>query len=249
MEAAMIHIITASNRHLYRAQLAEMHQLRRVHFVEERGWKDMTVVDGGEYDEYDDNRAVYVLALGEQAQVLGGMRARPTDDKCMLTDIFADLIGPDQPPMRGPDVWEISRIFTTRAARNVRKTTGRTMTLDIALAAMEWIRDAGVERVVGILDLSSFPGSRAKGWNLRMVGLPLDTPTGPIIGIEIANTEADLEAFRRMNGIVGRVGHVVTDADLAAFGSLETIEAEFAVLRSDGTLAPSTAARSVDRSV
>ena len=48
----MIHIITANNRHIYRAQLAEMHELRRVHFVEERGWSDLTVIGGGEYDAY-----------------------------------------------------------------------------------------------------------------------------------------------------------------------------------------------------
>lgn len=229
----MIHVVTANNRHLYRAQLSEMHQLRRVHFVEERGWKDMTVIDGGEYDQFDDERCVYVLALDVQAKVMGGMRTRPTDDKCMLTDIFPDLIGPDQPPMCGPDVWELSRIFTTRAGRQIRKTTGRTITLDIGLAAMEWLYGAGIERVVGVLDLAAFPGSRAKGWNLRMVGLPIDTPTGPIIGIEIANTEADLDAFRRMNDFEGRAGHVVTDEDIAAFGSLEGIEAEFAVLHQE----------------
>ena len=94
----MIHVVTANNRQYYRAQLEEMHQLRRVHFIEERGWSDLKVVDGGEYDQFDDDRAVYLLALGSDAEVLGSSRVRPTDDKCLLADVFPDLIGPDEWP-------------------------------------------------------------------------------------------------------------------------------------------------------
>ena len=243
----MIHIVAASNRHLYRAQLEEMHRLRRVHFVEERGWTDLTVIDGGEYDAFDDDRTVYILALGPQAQVLAGMRARPTDDKCMLTDIFPDLIGFDQPPLNGPGVWEISRIFSTTAARSMKRSSGAALTLDVLIAAMEWTQDGGVDRMVGVIDLAFYAPSRASGWNIRMTGLPLDTRDGPIIGIEIANTEADIEAFRRMNGRSGRVAHLVTDADIALFGSLERIEAEFAVARADSGTAAAAAGRPADR--
>ncbi|MDR3512559.1 MAG: phytanoyl-CoA dioxygenase family protein [Caulobacteraceae bacterium] len=239
----MIHIVTASNRHLYRAQLAEMHRLRRVHFVEERGWRELTVIDGGEYDQFDDERTVYILALGPEAGVLGGMRARPTDDKCMLADVFPDLIGPDQPPVCGPGVWEISRIFTTRAARSMKKSGAANITLEILLAAMEWTQDGGVDRLVGVIDLPMYAPSRERGWNIHMTGLPLDLPDGPVIGIEIANTVADIEAFRRMNGRRGRSGYMVTDADIAAFGDLAKIEAEFAVVRADGRLMPGEAAR------
>lgn len=238
----MIHIVTASNRHLYRSQLAEMHQLRRVHFVEERGWKDLRVIDGGEYDDFDDDRTVYALALGPQAQVIGAMRARPTDDKCMLTDIFSDLIGPDQPPLRGEGVWEISRIFMTRAARDLKKAGKANITVDVILAAMEFTQDHGIDRLVGVIDLPAFAPSRAGGWNIRMVGLPLDTPDGPIVGIEAANTWPDIESFRRMYRKTGRSGYMVTDADIAVFGSLEKIEAEFAIVRADGRLMPGEAA-------
>jgi acyl-homoserine lactone synthase len=245
MEAAMIHIVTANNRHFYRTQLAEMHQLRRVHFVEERGWTDLTVVDGGEYDQFDDDRTVYLLALGPEAQVLASMRARPTDDKCMLADVFPDLIGPDQIPVKGPGVWEISRIFTTRAARAIRKATGAGLTLDILLAAMEWTQAAGVERLVGIIDLPFYAPSRAAGWNIRMTGLPLDVGEGPIIGIEIANTAADIDAFRTMNGRSGRSGYEVTKTDLTVFGGLEKIDAEFALALADGRPMPGEVATPV----
>ena len=72
----MIHIISAANRHLYRDQVEQMHQLRRVHFVEECGWKDMNIVDGGEYDQFDDDRTVYFLAFGPGAQPVEEWRVR-----------------------------------------------------------------------------------------------------------------------------------------------------------------------------
>jgi acyl-homoserine lactone synthase len=244
----MIHIITASNRHLYTAQLDEMHRLRRIHFIEERGWSDLKVVNGGEYDEYDDERTVYILALGPAADVLAGMRARPTDDKCMLTDVFPDLVSPDEPSLKSPDVWEISRIFTTAAARANKAAGGGRIALEIVLAAMEWTNEAGIDRLCGVIPLHIFAPSRSWGWNIRMTGLPLDTPDGPIIGIEAANTRADVEAFRRTNSLATRVAHVVTDTDIAAFGSLEKIEAEFALLRADSEVATNEVARPVDRS-
>jgi N-acyl-L-homoserine lactone synthetase len=248
MEAAMIHVITASNRHLYRVQLVEMHQLRRVHFVEECGWKGLKVIDGGEYDQFDDERTVYILALGPRAEVLAGMRARPTDDMSMLVDVFPALIGPDQPPVHGPGVWEIGRSFTTTAARAMAKASGAQFSVRLLLAAMEWLQANGVERLIGIAELPMFAMCRRWGWNVRMTGLPLETPEGPIVGVEAANTEADIESFRRLNRIYGRVAQVVTDADIAAFGGLEQIEAEFAVFRADRRLAAREIARPSGRS-
>jgi acyl-homoserine lactone synthase len=244
----MIHIITANNRHLYAPQLEEMHRLRYVHFVEERGWTDLKVVNGGEYDDYDDRRTVYVLALGPDAEVLAGMRARPTDDKCMLTDVFPDLVSPDEPSMKSSDVWEISRIFTTAAARARKAGGGGRTTLDILVATMEWTNEAGIDRLCGVIPLHMFAPSRSWGWNIRMTGLPLDTPDGPIIGIEAANTRADVDAFRRTNSLAARVAHVVTDADFAAFGSLARIEAEFAVLRADSEAVTDEVAPPLNRS-
>lgn len=229
----MIHVISASNRHLYRAQLAEMHRLRTVHFVGERGWKNLTIIDGGEYDQFDDERTVYILALDAQGRVLGGTRARPTDDKSMLNDVFPELIAPDTPAVKGPDVWEMGRTFLTHEARRRQKRTGRRLTIDLLIGASEWLNDHGIERIISITSLDIFAMCKGWGWNIRMTGLPIELPDGPIIGLEAANTLADVEGFRSMAGRTSRVGHVVTDADIAVFGSLAAIEAEFAEARRD----------------
>jgi acyl-homoserine lactone synthase len=234
----MIHIVTAGNRHLYRAELAQMHRLRKAHFIEERGWADLKVIDGGEYDEYDDERAVYFMGFNLEGEVIAGARARPTDDKCMLADVFPDLIGMDYPPVRGSDVWELTRVFTTKAARDFKRQTGRGLAMEVLLAIMEWVQDGGVDRIVGVMDLDRFAGSRASGWNISMTGLPMDSRDGPYIGFDIACTAADIEAMRQRYGRTGRAGYAVVDEDIAAFGDLEKIEAEFTLVQADGRPMP-----------
>jgi N-acyl-L-homoserine lactone synthetase len=61
-DGAMIHIVTSENRHLYGPQLWAMHEQRREQCVEKNGWIDLVVLDGGEVDDYDDSRAIYLLA-------------------------------------------------------------------------------------------------------------------------------------------------------------------------------------------
>jgi hypothetical protein len=111
---------------------------------------------------------------------------------------------------------------------------------------MEWTQERGIDRLVGIIPLHIFAPCRSWGWNIRMTGLPLDTSDGPIIGIEVANSEADIEAFRTINGHTSRVAREVTDEDIAAFGGLVAIEAEFAIVRAD-ELSMADTAQSVDR--
>ena len=49
----------------------------------------MTVREGGEYDNCDDERTIYFLQpLDEAGRVAVSMRARPTDDKRILSDVF-----------------------------------------------------------------------------------------------------------------------------------------------------------------
>ena len=73
----MIHLVTSANQHLYTAQLWAMHRARRTQFVERNGWRDLTVFAGGEFDDYDDEQALYLLDLGERGEVQAGARIRP----------------------------------------------------------------------------------------------------------------------------------------------------------------------------
>jgi acyl-homoserine lactone synthase len=189
----MIYMVTKSNRRLFRAELEEMHQLRRVHFVEERGWSNMKVVDGGEYDDYDDDRMIYFLALDEDGHVGVSMRARPTDDKCIVADVFPQLIHPDSGPTKTAKTWEISRIFATRKFRG---RTGLRRRDEVFLASMEAAVTQGVTRLVGIIDTYLLPQAMRFPWRLTPLGLPSAYPEGEMIGVQIPVSMPDLNAAR-----------------------------------------------------
>ena len=149
----MIHIITSENRHLYGPQLWAMHEERRRQCVEKNGWVDLVVLDGGEVDDYDDDRAIYLLGFDDEMRLEVGLRLRPTDDRCMLADKFPHLIAPGETPKKGPDVWEATRLFTTEVYRD-RKGAGRGQRVfEVWAAAFEHALRHGVTRFVGMIDM------------------------------------------------------------------------------------------------
>jgi acyl-homoserine lactone synthase len=191
-------MITAENRKLYRAELKEMHMLRRVHFVEERGWSNLFVRDGGEYDASDDDRAIYFLALDDDGRVAVSMRARPTDDRCIVADTFPQLIEPESGDVRGSDIWEISRIFATKSNRlrmGIRRRN------EVFLASLEAAVAAGVTRLVGMIDTYLLPQALRFPWDLRPLGLPSSYPEGEAIGVGISVNMGELARARRALGV------------------------------------------------
>jgi len=182
----MIHVVTWANRGLYAAALREMHRLRRVHFVEERGWSAMTVRDGGEFDAYDDEKTVYLLAIEADGSVSCSMRMRPATTGSILQDIFPHLIADDEPSIASDEVWEISRYFASGAARG---RGGFRRRAEIRLASLEVAMARGVKRLVGMIDIEMLPPMlNGSGWRVRPIGLPApyDEGVAQAIGIEVS---------------------------------------------------------------
>ena len=98
----MIHIVTHANRDLYADELLQAHRQRREAFVEQRGWPLSVREDGGEYDEGDDERAIYFLAIDKAGQVEASMRARPTDDFCVVADVFPHFLADGPASAKAP---------------------------------------------------------------------------------------------------------------------------------------------------
>lgn len=177
----MIHIVTSANRHLYRRQVWAMFEGRRLAFVERCGWADLMVFDGAEVDDCDDERAIYQLALNADEDLLGAVRVRPTEDHGILADKFPELIAEGQPPMKGPDVWEATRVFTTPLYRETRQKGDHLLPL-LALAAKEACFYGGAERAVGMVDMQFWAGRSDGPAHVRMTGLPVQYAYGLVGG-------------------------------------------------------------------
>jgi acyl-homoserine lactone synthase len=220
----MIHIVTSENRHLYGPQLWAMHEQRREQCVEKNGWVDLVVLDGGEVDDYDDLRAIYLLGFDDDMRLEVGLRLHPTDERCMLADKYPQLIAPGESPKKGPDVWEATRLFTTEAYR-AKKGPGRgARVFEAWAAAMELALVNGVERFVGMIDMQLYPGIMNSPIDTRLVGLPRPYAFGVVAGSEIALSQALLERVREALGIEGPVGYHVDELDLRAFGNLRAVQ-------------------------
>jgi N-acyl-L-homoserine lactone synthetase len=195
----MIHVVTAANRHLYAEALEEMHRLRRIHFVEERGWSAKSVRDGGEYDQYDDDKMVYLLSLEDDGRVSCSMRMRPADTGSVLTDVFPHLVAADEPSLNRPDIWEISRYF---AASHCRGRAGARRRAEIRLASLEVARQRGVNRLIGMIDLEMLPPMlNGSGWQVRTLGLPAPYDEGIAQAIEVAVSHAAVEEMIETQGL------------------------------------------------
>lgn len=211
----MIHIVTSENRHLYGPQLRAMHAQRRC--VENGG----AFVDGGEIDDYDDARAIYLLGFNDVMALEVGLRLRPTDDRCRLADQFPHLIAPGEPSKKGRDVWEASRLFTTETHR---KRKGGERVFELWAAAMEMALANGVTRLVSLIDMRLYPAVLNSPIDTRLVGLPRPCADGVVAGSEIVVSRALLDRVLEAIGKDSPIGYHVDAMDLRAFGDLAAVQ-------------------------
>lgn len=198
----MIHLVTWANRAAYKRQIDEMHRLRWKFYIEERGWKrlrEIQEVEGYERDEYDDDRAVYVMGIDDDGGVTGSMRLRPTGDKSLLADHFPHLIDASASFTPSDGVWEITRIV--RKPENRSK--DHTLRFAMNTAMLEMAVGRGIRKLVATSDSFLVAQTRSV-WRhkFRPLGLPQPYPEGEAIALDFDADEESLQMTRERAGIV-----------------------------------------------
>lgn len=197
----MIHIVTAANRPRYAPALAHMHRQRKEIFVDAYGWK-LSVRDGGEYDEFDDARAVYFLALDDDGVPLCSTRLRPADDGSIIENHFPYLLAPDEPRLTDGRTWEFARAV---AVGPYRGAGGAKAKAELRLAMLEHALAEGCDRFVGFMDVTGIPHLDSTGWWYRYVGLPAPYAEGTAIAFEVEVSEAAIAHKREIWGFADAV--------------------------------------------
>jgi acyl-homoserine lactone synthase len=160
----MIHVISATNRHLYEDVLDQYFRLRHDIFVEERRWETLRKHDGREIDSYDNEDTIYLLAL-EGRRVVGGHRLYPTTKPAMMDEIFphlADVRGCPSDPL----IWEWSRYFVVRDRRDGN------LNLQLMTAVQEFCLTEGIMQVSAIMETWWLPRFHDAGFVVVPLGLP-----------------------------------------------------------------------------
>ena len=112
----MVDVVTANNRHKYREMVDAMHADRKRIFVDSLKWEIPVVEDKYEIDQFDNEDAVYLLALDPKKQLhMGSVRLLPSSKPHLLGDVFPMLCDKGVP--RGDDIWEITRLCTAPQLR------------------------------------------------------------------------------------------------------------------------------------
>ena len=193
----MIHLISPENAHLYGEEIKGIHRARKAVFVDELRW-NLSVVDGMEFDEYDDERTCNVVGFSVEGEVVMGMRFRPTDDRSMLVDHFSHVLPEDTRPINDSKTWELSRGFSLE--RGVRRHNLRRKAACM-IAPLEIALQSGIDRCVGFTDVRMLSFCYGVGWNLELLGTPVPYDEGEAVAYEIEVSEANLARMRKMWGL------------------------------------------------
>jgi acyl-homoserine lactone synthase len=187
-----IHVVTRGNRDLYRDALQQCFRLRHDIFVGERGWMDLARPDGLDIDAYDDEHAVYLLAL-DGGRIVGGQRLYPTLQPHMISEVFPHLVAREI--LRDPTVFEWTRYFVVKERR-----MGRTDCRLLA-ALQDFCLEEGITHVTAVVEMWWLPRWQQAGFKVRPLGLPSPVEGQPTIAALIEISQESSRAVRRIGGL------------------------------------------------
>lgn len=165
----MIHIVTAENRHLYEKQLEDQHRVRHEVYIGERRWVGLQNRNGLEYDQYDDDSTIYLLAI-ENDRVVGGSRFYPTTKPHLLSELCPQLAEIKGIP-RGPDIFEWTRIYAVKDRRDGGR-FGSGIIGEIFCGCVEFAYEEAISALSVQFEAWWLPRLQQHGWEIKPLGLP-----------------------------------------------------------------------------
>jgi acyl-homoserine lactone synthase len=197
-----IHTIHSGNRHLYDAEIEQHHRIRHDIYVGERKWMDLERPDGREIDQFDTDRAVYLLALEPGQSVVAGSRLVPTTEPHLLSEVFPELANFKGVPC-APDIYEWTRIFVVPAKRESHRLCRAAGIVYCGI--LEFCLGRGVRQISVVCEAYWIPRLLALGWNPTLLGEPIVKDGMTIVGITCDMTEEALLQTRVAYEIAGSV--------------------------------------------
>src|SRR5262249_27248323 len=129
----------------------KMFLLRAKVFNDRLGW-DVKVSDTRERDRFDELNPLYVVEIDEHRNVLASLRLLPTTGPHMLSDVFSELLEPEE-IIRSPRVLESSRFSANTELLGHLQNGLSTVTGKLLCALLETARAAGVDFVISVYDV------------------------------------------------------------------------------------------------
>lgn len=172
----MLHLVTHRNRDAHVGLLSAMHRDRKRVFVDLMRW-DLPHHDGEEKDDFDDDRAEYLILEGDRSgEHIASLRLLPTTDPHLLDTTFARLC--EEPVPRGADVREITRLCLPFRRRLPERIAARNI---LARGIVDFGLLTGVSSYTAVCNMGFLSELLSAGWRCRPLGLP-QTVAGELAG-------------------------------------------------------------------
>lgn len=155
------------SRQLEDPLLRAMFEARKRVFVDLLGW-DVPVLAGRfEIDEFDDERATYVVVTDSSGAHLGSARLLETQQPHILDSLFGDLC--EGPAPSGPATLEITRFCLDRGQAAPQRRWVRNR---LVSGLVEHALAHGIGTYTGVAEMAWLQQILAFGWECRMLGQP-----------------------------------------------------------------------------
>jgi acyl-homoserine lactone synthase len=195
----MLHVVTADNRADYTRQVEESFKIRHKIYVDERGWSDLRRADGREVDQFDNDDAIYLLALdGRNQKVVGGSRLIPSLKPHLMSEVFPQLASARQLP-RAANIFEWTRFYVIAERRESHAISE--VSCAILCGVQEYCLSHGVSELSIVTEPLWITRFLGLGWNPKPLGLPIIWQGMAVVGITVDVSEAALEKTRSIRGL------------------------------------------------
>lgn len=190
-------IVEPDQRWQFSRVMMEMHHHRKRTFVDRLGWELPSKGSWLEIDEFDNDDAVYIMAVSSDGSShLGSVRLLPTTGPHMLNTLFAGLCPGGAPT--GEDVWEISRLVATPEGADGRNIL-RVHRL-LAMGIVEFGRLRSIGRFTLVAESHRMPALLSVGWRVMPLSLPIELDGSLIEAAEILIEQQTFDQVRRRAG-------------------------------------------------
>lgn len=175
-----MHIETGAARAMENRLFRSMFEERKRVFVDLLRW-DVPVLAGRyEIDQFDNDRAVYIVIADAGGEHLASARLLPTTSDHILGTIFPDLC--EQAPPRGGGILEITRFCLARRLRARERLEVRNR---LVSALVEYALGNHIGSYTGVAEWSWFQQILSFGWACRPLGMPGSASERCLVALQI----------------------------------------------------------------
>lgn len=197
-------IVTAANRADHGTLLDNLFVLRHRIFVECLKWTLPMARNGREIDQFDDDRATYVVVSDARFAVRTSIRLHDTSEPTLLTGVFAHLVDGRLPS--SSRIWEGTRMLVNPDAG---PDGGRSLT-ELLYSCVEYGISQGCERFVSVSDRLLERILRRSGGAPHRLGSVVEVEPGiEALALEM---ECNNEALTRLAALTGRTANTIRRA-------------------------------------